>query len=380
MKNLQTVLERAVEQRQLPYVVASVADRNGVIFEGAAGNAAPGQKADRETLFRIFSMTKAVGSAAAAILIDRGKLDLETPVADILPEWNELKVLEGLKDGKPVMRAPKTRATVRHLATHTSGLEYEFWNQDVVDYMAATGHQSVLSGTRAALNYPLTTDPGTRWGYGPSIDWLGMMVAKIDGRPIDQFCREEIFVPLDMKSTWFEPPENAPLSTLYIRSANGAFDAIDISPPANPEVYGMGHALYSTAPDYMRFCRMVLNGGSLDGRRILGEKAMNLLSTDQMGGLSFAHMVSCSPLTADVDMFPNQPTGHTFGYLQNGADIPGRRRSGSLSWAGLTNTHYWIDPSAGLAAVFMTQSLPFVEAPLMDFYVDFEKAVYAAHG
>lgn len=380
MKNLQTVLERAVEQRQLPYVVASVADRNGVLFEGAAGNAAPGQKADRETLFRIFSMTKAVGSAAAAILIDRGKLDLETPVADILPEWNELKVLEGLKDGKPVMRAPKTRATVRHLATHTSGLEYEFWNQDVVDYMAATGHQSVLSGTRAALNYPLTTDPGTRWGYGPSIDWLGMMVAKIDGRPIDQFCREEIFVPLDMKDTWFEPPKNAPLSTLYIRSANGAFDAIDISPPANPEVYGMGHALYSTAPDYMRFCRMVLNGGSLDGRRILGEKAMNLLSTDQMGGLSFAHMVSCSPLTADVDMFPNQPTGHTFGYLQNGADIPGRRRSGSLSWAGLTNTHYWIDPSAGLAAVFMTQSLPFVEAPLMDFYVDFEKAVYAAHG
>ncbi|MCD2172074.1 serine hydrolase domain-containing protein [Rhizobium sp. C4] len=381
MDNLQNVLARAVEQRQLPYVVASVADRNGVIFEGAAGEAAPGRKADQDTLFRIFSMTKAVGSAAAAILIDRGKLAPETPVADILPEWNQLKVLEGIKDGKPVMRAPKTRATARHLATHTSGLEYEFWCQGVVDYMEATGHPSVLSGTRDALNYPLMTDPGTRWGYGPSIDWLGMMVEKVDGRRIDQFCREEIFEPLGMKDTCFEPEgKQARLATPYIRGENGAFDAIDISPPAHPEVYGMGHALYSTTPDYMRFCRMVLNGGSLDGQRILGEKAMTLLSTDQMGGLSFAKMLSSSPLTADVDMFPGQPVGHTFGYLQNRTDISGRRRSGSLSWAGVMNTHYWIDPRTGLAAVFMTQSLPFVEQPLMDFYVDFEKAVYAARG
>ena len=380
MKNLQAVLERAVEQRQLPYVVASVADRNGVVFEGAAGEAAPGQKADRDTLFRIFSMTKAVGSAAAAILVDRGELDPDTPVSDILPEWNELKVLEGLKDGKPVLRAPKTRATVRHLATHTSGLEYEFWNQNVVDYMEATGHPSVLSGTRDALNYPLMTDPGTRWGYGPSIDWLGMIVEKIDGRRIDRFCQDEIFDPLSMKNTCFEPPEQAPLATPYLRGENGTFDPIDISPPANPEVYGMGHALYSTAPDYLRFCRMVLNGGSLDGQRILHEKAMTLLSNDQMGGLSFLPMPSSSPLTAATDMFPGQPTGHTFGYLQNRVDIADRRRSGSLSWAGVMNTHYWIDPSAGVTAVFMTQSLPFVEAPLMDFYVDFEKAVYAARG
>ncbi len=381
MENLQNLLARAVERGQLPHVVASVADRNGVVFEGAAGEAAPGQKADQETLFRIFSMTKAVGSAAAAILIDRGKLDPETPVADILPEWDQLQVFEGIEDGKPVMRAPKTRATARHLATHTSGLEYEFWSPGVVDYMTATGHPSVLSGTRDALNYPLMTDPGTRWGYGPSIDWLGMMVEKIDGRRIDQFCKEEIFEPLGMKDTCYEPEgKEDRLPKTYMRGENGAFNAVDLAPPAHPEVYGMGHALYSTAPDYMRFCCMVLNGGSLDGQRILGEKAMTLLSTDQMGGLSFAKMLTCSPLTDDVDMFSGQPAGHTFGYLQNRADIPGRRRSGSLSWAGVLNSHYWIDPKTGLAALFMTQSLPFVEPPLMEFYVDFEKAVYATYG
>lgn len=380
MKHLQIVLDRAVEQRQIPYVFAAVADGNDVLFEGAAGEATPGQKADRDTLFRIFSMTKAIGAVAAAILIDRGRLEPTTPVADVLPEWAELKVLENMKDGKPVLRAPRTRATVSHLATHTSGLEYEFWNRQVAEYLEATGHPSVLTRTRKALNYPLMTEPGTRWGYGPGIDWLGIMVETIDGRRIDQFCREEIFGPLGMQNTCFEPPEKARLATSYIRGEDGVFNAMNVPPPSPPEIYGMGQALYSTAADYMRFCRMVLNGGSLDGQRILGEKAMGLLLTDQMGGLSFAPMVSCSPISADVDMFPGEPTGHTFGFLQNRTDLPGRRRKGSLSWAGLMNTHYWIDPSTGLAALFMTQTLPFVDAPLMDFYVTFESAVYAAYG
>ena len=191
-----TVLSRAVDRQDVPFVVGMVANAAGPTYSGAFGDAAPGLKAAENTVFRIFSMTKAVGSAAAMLLIDRGKLDPDTPVQDILPEFAEIQVLERFDGDKPVLRAPKAKATACHLATHTSGLEYEFWNGDVANYLAKTGHPTILSGLKMAMFYPMMTDPGTRWGYGPGIDWLGLMVEKIDGRRIDQFCREEIFEPL----------------------------------------------------------------------------------------------------------------------------------------------------------------------------------------
>lgn len=380
MKGLQALLEIAVSEAQVPFVVASVADRNGVSYEGAAGDAGYYRKADNRTIFRIFSMTKAIGSTMAAIMIERGKLSLDTPVAAVLPEWDDLSVCESMQAGKPVLRRPRTQATLRHLATHTSGLEYEFWNSDVAAYMAATGHPSVLSGTLESMKYPLMTDPGTRWGYGPNIDWLCRMVAAADGRSIDRFCQEEILMPLGMFSTRFEllPDDAAQLANVHIRAADRKFLPVDINPPTNPEFYGMGHALYSTIRDYMRFCRMILNAGTLNGVRILGPEGISLLSNDQMGGPRFTKMVSSSLLTEDVDMFPGLPVGHTLGFLQNQADVPGQRRSGSLTWAGVLNTHFWIDPKAGLTAVIMTQSLPFADTPLMKFYRDFERVVYAA--
>ncbi|MCY6383497.1 serine hydrolase domain-containing protein [Hoeflea prorocentri] len=378
MENLQSELDRAVEQGELPFVVATVANRDGVVFEGSAGSAANGRDAGMDTMFRIFSMTKAIGSTAAAILVDRGKLDPGEPVGNILPEWKELRVLEGLGDSGPILREPATEATVRHLATHTSGLEYEFWNADVAAYMEATEHPSVLAGTKSSLNYPLMTDPGTRWGYGPSTDWLGRVVEAVDGRRIDSFCTEEIFEPLGMTDTVFELSEaqTARLADVSIRGEDGTFGPMEIAPPPNPEVYGMGHALYSAPKDYIRFCQMVLNNGMHGGKQILGPAAMSLMMEDQMGGLSFEKMTSSSPLVSNVDMFGGAPTGHTFGFLQNRADVPGRRRAGSLGWAGVLNSHYWIDPSTGIAAVFMTQSLPFVEKPLLDFYGRFETAVH----
>lgn len=378
MSGIQSVLDQAVADNELPYVVAAVADRDGIAFEGAAGEASEGRAASADTMFRIFSMTKAVGSAAAAILVDRGALDPNTPVASILPEWDELQVVDRFENGKPVLRKPGNVATIRNLATHTSGLEYEFWNSDVVTAMEALEHPTILSGTVQSLNYPLASDPGTTWGYGPGIDWLGRAVERVDGRSIDVFCSEEIFKPLGMSDTVFEPSDDHSerLADVKIRGEDGAFGPMDIAPPSSPEFYGMGHALYSTVPDYIKFCQLILNDGSHNGSRILGPEAMKLLTEDQMSGLSFKKMISSSPLVSDVEMFPDQPTGHTFGFLQNQTDIPGRRRAGSLGWAGVLNSHYWIDPKTNVAAVFMTQSLPFVEKPLMDFYVRFEEAVY----
>jgi CubicO group peptidase (beta-lactamase class C family) len=233
---------------------------------------------------------------------------------------------------------------------------------------------------KASLMYPLTSDPGTRWGYGIGIDWLGQVVEAVDGRPIDQFCREEIFEPLGMGNTAFEPDGmEGRMSDVSIRGEDGKFAPFEIAPPPKPEFYGMGHALYSTAPDYLRFLRMVLNGGELDGNRVLSAEVLEQMLADQMRGLEFRPMISVAPpLTADVNLFPGEKVTHGFAFMRNEVAVPGKRSAGSMGWAGVCNTHYWIDPAKDVAAVIMTQSLPFVEPPLLRTYDAFERAVYAA--
>jgi methyl acetate hydrolase len=380
MSALQQILDDAVAQGDLPFAVGMVATSQGVTFSGAAGHASAGMAASPTTLMRIFSMTKAIGSTAAMVLIDRGKLTFDTPVADIVPEFASLQVLEGFDGDTPRLRAPKRPATVRHLATHTSGLEYEFWNADVAAYVTKAGHPSVLSGTRQSLAYPLMSDPGTRWGYGMGIDWLGLVVERISGRSIVDFCQTELFEPLGMTDTHFVVPADKAhrLADVKIRTADGGFAPMDLAPPANPEVFGMGHALYSTPADYLRFVRMMLGRGALDGRRVLSEAGVTAMLADHMQGLRFAKMISVAPVTDDFDPFPGLDVRHSFGFMRNEVDIPGRRAAGSQAWAGVLNSHYWFDPTRGIGAVLMTQSLPFVEPRYMATYDAFERAVYAA--
>jgi methyl acetate hydrolase len=380
MTAIDQLLQDFVKREDLPFVVAMAGNSKGVIYSGAAGDRAPHRAANESTVFRIFSMTKAVGSTAAMMLIDRGKLDAETPVEDILPEFASIRVLDRFNGDTPVMRAPKTKATIRNLATHTSGLEYEFWNDQVAKYLSTTGHPTILSGLRSSLFYPMMTDPGTRWGYGIGIDWLGQVVEKIDGRRIDKFCQEEIFDPLGMSDTAFEPSDamRERLASVAARGEDGKLAPFDIAPPAKPEFYGMGHALYSTAPDYMRFLRMFLNRGALDGKRLLSESSLEWMLADRMNGLTFQKMTTAAPIvTADCDPFPGTRRTHSFGHFRMEEDVPGMRSAGSQSWAGVLNTHYWIDLKKDVAAVIMTQSLPFVEPRFMEVYANYERAVYA---
>lgn len=376
-ENMDRILSDAVAARDVPFVVAMSANAQGVTYSGSAGQAAEGRAAGEDTVFRIFSATKAIGSLAATIMIDRGKMSMDTPVADVLPDWNRLRVLDGWDGDTPLMRAPRTTATMRHLATHRSGLEYEFWCSETARYLEATGHPGILSGTKASLGYPLMYDPGERWGYGPGIDWLGQAVEALDGRRMDRFCREEIFDPLGMDDTLFEPDALADrLAAVQIRGEDGDFGPFELAPPPSPEVYGMGHCLYSTAPDYIKFLRMILNGGALNGNRILSQGAFAAMLENQMEGKLFERMVTAAPqVTADV-VLP-EGTTHSFVAVRSEADVPGRRKAGTQSWAGVCNTHYWVDRSSDVAGVIFTQSLPFVEEPYMRTYKAFETAVYA---
>lgn len=383
MNILQKILDEAVASNVVPFVVAMTGRADGVEWSGSAGERAPGQPATLDTVFRIFSMTKAVGSTAAMILIDRGSLSMDTPVDEILPEFAKIQLLDGFDGGQPRLRSPGKKVTVRHLATHTSGFVYEFWNSEIPKFMEATGHPTILSGLKSSLNYPLAFEPGERWDYGIGIDWLGQIVEAVDGRTIDNFCREEIFEPLGMSSTDFEVSDEmgARLAVVKARGEDGEFADFDLMPPPNPEFYGMGHALYSTAPDYMRFLRMFLNKGQLDGSRILNEESVQTMLANQIGDVRVGMLKTVAPaVTADAEFFPGYEKSHSFGFMRMEEDVPGMRPAGSQAWAGVLNTHYWFDLTHDLAGLIMTQTLPFVEERFIDLYHNFERTVYAHHG
>ncbi|MEM8728514.1 MAG: serine hydrolase domain-containing protein [Pseudomonadota bacterium] len=375
MQSIDAILSEAVRTGDLPFVVAMTGGASGMTYSGTAGGIEP------DAVFRIYSMTKAIGALAAMLLIDRRLIGFDTPVAEILPAWNDLPLLTGWDGETPVLAKPARTATIRHLMTHRSGVEYDTWNADVKRYLALNHIPRSASGDLAALaGHPLTFEPGTRWGYGLSADWLGRVVETVSGHRIDAFCQAEIFNPLAMSDTVFEiDGREDRLAPAYRRTKEGDLSEITLGPPSAPGFYGMGHALYSTAPDYMRFLRMILNKGTLDGVRLLSDAAFTQFCADQMEGLQVQRMISVSPSSsADVDLFPGLPVTHSAGFLRVEADVPGKRRAGSMSWAGLCNTHYWIDPNSDVAAVFMTQLLPFVEPGISRAYDAFERAVYAA--
>jgi len=389
---LQQLLTDAVATGDAPFLAAAVLDRDGVRWQGSAGEARSGVPVADDTVYRIFSMTKAVGSLAAMILVDRGLLTPETTVESVLPEFSRVQVLESISPSGATFRPPARPVTLRHLMTHTSGLGYDTWCANQLAYQEITGAPHVMAGTRESLYYPLQFDPGEGWVYGIGLDWTGQMIERVDGRRIDQFCQEEIFGPLGMTDTTFTLGDRADrLCEIYIRDAEGALSpmsgdadassADETAPTEEPEFFGLGGSLFGTTPDFIRLCQLVLAGGTLDGVRIIGPETMPLLLENQMGEASVPRMVSVVRwLSNDVEFFPGTRKTHTLGFMRNEEDIPGMRRAGSLTWAGGANTHYWIDPRSGIAAVLMSQFFPFCDERYLSVYEAFERGVYSEFG
>ena len=385
MDQLAALLSNAVTQRHAPFLVGMLGNSKGVFWTGSAGARVAGIELNERTVFRIVSMTKGVGATAAAILVERRQLDWETPVEAILPAFGKLQVLDYSKDGQFRLRPPKAKATMRQLATHTSGLVYGFWDRDIAHFLEEAGLPPTVSGLRASLQCPLAFDPGERWQYGSGLDWVGLVVEAIDGRRIDRFCRDEIFDPLQMNDTRFELEEDMTdrLVPTFGRSVDGGFSAapIDVGPPAQPEFYGMGHALYSTASDYMRFLRMWMNQGQLDGVRVLEQHSVEHLLSNQIGDLRLRPLPTALPLaTGDLVVEPGFAVSHSLGFARMEESIPGRRSAGSQFWAGVLNTHFWMDTEKDLVGILMTQLLPFLDPHFMRLLFDFERAAYVSMG
>jgi CubicO group peptidase (beta-lactamase class C family) len=381
---IDAVLRGAVETGAVPGVVAVAASDAGPIYEGAFGvrDLGTGRAMTLDTVFRIFSMTKAITCVAALQLVEEGRLSLDAAVPDIgEPALGEPQVLEGFNaDGTPRLRPARRPITLRHLLTHTAGFTYEMWNADMLRYVEATGTPRVISGRLAALRRPLNFDPGERWEYGINIDWVGRIVEAVSGQSLDAYLRDRVFAPLGMEDTGFvpTPEQHARHASLHQRQADGSLVPQKLPPPSTPEFCAGGGGLRSTARDYLSFLQMLLHGGSFGGTRIVRPETVALMGENHIGDLPAGILKTQEPaLSNDVDFFPGAQIRWGLGYMLNMEPGPNGRSAGTVSWAGLGNLYYWLDPTRRVAGVILTQILPFADPAAVNLYGRFERAVYA---
>ncbi len=380
------VLRQAVDAKEVPGVVAMAATDKGVLYEGAFGLRALDQSTPMtlDTVFRIASMTKAITSVAAMQLVEQGKLKVEEPVPNIDPGLGSPQVLEGFDAaGAPKLRPAKRPITLRHLLTHTAGFSYDIWDADTGRYIKAAGLPARTTGKLASLRTPLSFDPGDKWEYGINIDWAGRLVEVLSGQSLDVYFRDKIFAPLGLKDSGFvvSAEQRGRQARVHARQADGVLapQPREAAPVANPEFWSGGGPLYSTARDYLTFLQMLLNGGSWNGARLLKSETVAEMNKNHTGTIPAGIMKTQNPaLSNDVDLFPGAEIRWGLGYMLNMQPGPNGRSAGTVSWGGIYNTYYWLDPSKRVTGLIMTQILPFADTRTLKLYGQFERGVYEA--
>ena len=375
-------LVNALHDHGIPGAVAMVGNRDGTGGSFVAGSSGDGTALREDSVFQLASMTKAVVSVAAMQLVEAGKLALDAPLGPLLPDLADPQVITGFGDDGSVQTRPASRPiTLRHLLTHTAGFGYDFASPVLIQARGPDGPPA--PGTKASLKSPLLFDPGEGWTYGVNTDWVGLAVEAASGQRLDAYVAQHITGPLGMVDTVFDPGE-AQKARAVTNSARGEDGTImpfpiNIGGGTSGEFVSGGAGLHGTAADYMRFMRMLLNGGSLDGVTILKPETVAEMSRNQIGSLRAGVMETTMPaLSARVEWFPDMVAGWGLGFLINPETGPDGRAPGSLAWAGICNTHFWIDPASGLAAVLLMQLLPFGDPGAMAALSAFERDVYAA--
>lgn len=381
-----TLLKDSVSKGDVPGVVAVATDAKGTTYEGGFGKRVLGQAAEMtpDTVVWMASMTKAITGAAAMQQVERGKIGLDAPTKEVIPYLGEVEVLEGFDAaGKPRMRKPKRDITLRHLLTHTAGFSYEIWNADIITYQTTMGVPGITGCENKALTTPLLFDPGERWDYGINIDWAGKMVEATSGKKLGQYLKDEVLGPLGMDSTAFfiTPAMRERLARIHHRGPDGSLTpdmALEI--PQQPEFEMGGGGLYGTAGDYAKFVRLMLNQGRSDrGEQVLKPETVAQMSKNAMGDSKVGLLkTAIPPLSNDAEFFPGVDKQWGLSFMINNAPAPTGRSAGSLAWAGLANTYYWIDQAKGVGGVYATQILPFADTKSLPLFYAFEKTVYDA--
>jgi methyl acetate hydrolase len=366
-----------------PGVVAMATNRTGNYYEGAAGVRELGhaQAMTQDSVMFLASCTKALTGVALMQLVEEGKVSLDDVARDYAPEIGKFKVLEGFdSNGEPRTRKPKTEITLNHLMLHTSGMCYDFFSDDLLRYRTAKDTPSILSCTFAAVQDVLLHDPGERWTYGCSTDWVGRVVEEMRGKRLSEVLAERVFTPLEMTDTAFNMSDSMRerLATIHLRSPDGTLTAVpDMRLPQPPEMDMGGHGLYGTIGDYMKFIRMMLNDGNGPQGRVLKAHTVEQMSRNGLGNLKSGAWTSSNPQLANSgDFFPGLAKSWAYTFQVNDEAAPTGRPAGQLSWAGLANTYYWIDRLNGIGGMWSSQILPFQDIGSYPGYVEFESAVY----
>jgi methyl acetate hydrolase len=363
-----------------------ITDRSGNIYEGAAGKRSLGdnQPMTTDTVFQIYSTTKAITGTAVLQCVEEGKLDLDAPAKNYAPDIGTLQVLDGFDaDGNPQLRAPKRDITTRMLMLHTAGFGYDFFNTTYCRLAQERGQPSVITCSRASIMTPLLFDPGDKWEYGSNIDWCGQVVEGIRGKRLGEVLAERVFAPLGIEDMAFAltPSMRERLATIHQREADGSLTPLpDMQLPAEPEVDMGGHGLRASIGEYMKFIRMWLNDGEGPNGRVLNVETVEAAVRN---GLQAHQTVTVLPgviasISNDAEFFPGLKKSWSYTFMVNDEDAPTGRPAGALGWAGLPNLFYWIDRKNGFGGYWATQILPFGDPISFGGYMDFETAAYGA--
>lgn len=373
-------LVAAIKGADIAGAVAHIAGPEGVLYSRAFGVTEVGGTTPvrEDSIFQIASMTKAIVSAAALQMVDRGQLSLDAPVGDWLPPLAAPQVIDGFDaDGQVRLRAATRPITLRHLLTHTAGLGYDFVHPEILKSRGPDGPPA--PGTLATIEMPLLFDPGERWEYSVGIDWAGRLIEAASGRSLGDYLEAELLGPLGMDDTAFRPEEAWPAdgAQVHVRQPDSAIIPVPMF-IGGGEFQNGGGGLSSSAPDYARFLRMVLNGGALDGVRVLTPETVALMTSNQVGAIRAGAIGTAMPdLSPAYDPFPDQHSGWSLGgFLINPQTGPNGRSAGSLCWAGIFNSYYWADPATGITGILMAQLLPYADAQVLAAYGALERMAY----
>ncbi len=369
LKRVEDQMEQYVASKQLSGAITMVA-RHGKIVEYktyGVSDIKTNTPTAKDSIFRIYSMTKPITGVAMMMLYEEGKWRPEDPISKFIPEFANLKVYKGKDEqGNVLTEAPKHAPTMRELLTHTAGFTYGIFGNHEVDKMYVQknvlGSKTLQEGVEKLGTIPLMYQPGTQWIYSWSVDIQGHIIEKITGKPLGDFFKERIFDPLKMKDTAFFVPEEkmSRLVTLYAADAKGGLTPAPLGmvvPKTPPTAPSGGGGLYSTAEDYMRFAQMLLNRGQLDGARLLAPSTVALMTSDH------------TPQNVGGGVFTPIRPGIGFGYdgavaydpLEAGVTLG----KGTFWWNGLAGTWFWIDPANDLVFVGMIQKLSMPEPERM---------------
>ncbi len=372
---LSTFLGDAVARGDVPGIVAIVVDRDKVLYHEAFGkqNVAKNVPMAKDTIFRIASMTKAVTSVGVMQLVEQGKLGLDDDVSKYLPRLKNPQVFSKVdeKAGTYLTQPAKRPITIRELLTHTSGVGYS-WS----DHGLAIAQKK--TGATNDSELPLVNEPGAQWTYGASTRVLGEVIEKISGERIDAYLETHILGPLGMRDTSYTVPQDKYSRVITVhQKANNAITETQNPTPIPATIRGDG-GLFSTASDYSRFVQMILNRGQLGGVRILKESTVAEMSKNQTGSVKVRLQPTADPLRSKP--YPlgagEDVWGLGFQIAAPKTPNPSMRSPGSLSWAGINNTFYWIDPQKQVGAVLLMQMLPFYDEAALRVLNGFEERVY----